>query len=650
MRRRQLWQYHSCAIVALSILGSAAVAADSPLVLSVVVEPAAEGARVSYGCGDAPIAVSAEGNPAGLEVQLKGKPWQGLRFATVKQVDKGWMLGPATVNSLAITLTLKQIAPNLIERSIHVEAAEPTPFRLRWSAAPSHPDGTYCSWMSDLGGPTVLDTMGGVPEYRDVHGETFPVAMWWNGELVLGVLADSPGKWENRCVVDVNPVANRISVATGDGSDLHDLKIVHDAGGGYSCKFDGWQQVKPSHPREFSSWLFVERAKSRYDTRLAAHLALANAKGWNGSALEAMLRNTSYLLLRRNLMRSESKHIFISGIGYGWKQWGTDAFYLAIGLGDPQLLGEAYRGLFETRLTYEDNAQYYLIWSALVKRAGGEFNESLMKVAYDFVRKHEQNGLYIPPPLKNAPNPRAFRTYHDLLEYDDDDSPTSNQGFHCGALMAAQELELGATDADIDRAIAGFQSLFNTDRGFFPTSRKQRDTLGGDALYGETLTYAVFGRKLATDEQVRKHLARSFRVASPYGFRVISQADGTLLPGHGGSYVFGGSWFMCDHATLLSGLIHGLPASEIDQRLIDRVMLEIRHYPAFNESINTVNGEPHGHILYSSNSGYAWIRPEVRKRIGISGPDRVATAIDERLGVVRQDGSLRLTGRTAETR
>jgi energy-coupling factor transporter ATP-binding protein EcfA2 len=93
-----------------------------------------------------------------------------------------------------------------------------------------------------------------------------------------------------------------------------------------------------------------------------------------------------------------------------------------------------------------------------------------------------------------------------------------------------------ARKADIERAIAGYRSLFNRERGFMPTSRKLRDTLGQDTLYGATLTYAVFGRKLLADEQVLTHHRTSERVKTPYGLRVISQADGSLLPGHSGVY------------------------------------------------------------------------------------------------------------------
>ena len=229
-----------------------------------------------------------------------------------------------------------------------------------------------------------------------------------------------------------------------------------------------------------------------------------------------------------------------------------------------------------------------------------------------------------------------------MLLYDDDDCPTSNQGFHCGALLAAQELGFDVTDQDIERAIAAYRSLFNAERGFMPTSRKQRDTLGQDTLYGATLTYAVFGRKLLTDDQVLTHFRTSEKVKTPYGLRVISQADGSLLPGHSGVYCYGGSWFLNDAANYLLAGVHGLPAAEVDALLVERIAREIVHVPAFNESISTVTGQPHGHILYSWNSGYWWLRKEIRRRLGQTGPDPVGAAIDARLGVVRENGVLRL--------
>ena len=48
----------------------------------------------------------------------------------------------------------------------------------------------------------------------------------------------------------------------------------------------------------------------------------------------------------------------------------------------------------------------------------------------------------------------------DILQYDDDDAPASNQGFHCGALMAAKELGLPITEKEIERAITAYQRMF----------------------------------------------------------------------------------------------------------------------------------------------------------------------------------------------
>jgi hypothetical protein len=58
-----------------------------------------------------------------------------------------------------------------------------------------------------------------------------------------------------------------------------------------------------------------------------------------------------------------------------------------------------------------------------------------------------------------------------------------------------------------------------------------------------------------------------------------------------------------------------------------------------------VDGHPHGHILYSWNSGFWWLRREIRRRHGQNGEDSVAKAIDARLGVVRERGFLRLVPR-----
>ena len=129
---------------------------------------------------------------------------------------------------------------------------------------------------------------------------------------------------------------------------------------------------------------------------------------------------------------------------------------------------------------------------------------------------------------------------------------------------------------------------------------------------------------------------------SPYGLRVISAADGSLLPGHNGSYCYGGSWFFCDSGNYLLAGVHGLPAAEVDARLIERIKLELASNPAFHEDINTVTGQPHGNTPYADYSVYTWLRQQIRGRLNQTGPDLVGAAINTRLGVVRENGILRL--------
>jgi Tol biopolymer transport system component len=599
---------------------------------------------VEYHSGGTLVGPSTKAAPAGVEVLLPSAEAKPVVFRAKAEHDGVIELGPARMGALTLRLRLVQKTPSLVERTLEVRADGAQRFSV-WFPLDVTWEGEFASFSGPVKARTLCDTVRG-----SARTETFPVAMVRASGKVLGLAADSPGLWENRCRVLLDPPAHRLAVLAGDGRDPYPLilKPPEDARDTYQYQMDGWQSLAAGETRSFTTWVFASPARNHYEAQVAAHLAVANGKGWNSCALEAILRNTSLYLLRRNLARDandqprDGRYIFISGPGYGWKQWVSDGFYTALGLDDPEKTIESNRAVFWTRMDYEDNAHYYLIWAVLMKRAGGSVNEPLVRKAYEFLRHYEKDGLYIPPSLPGSPNPKGWKTYHDVLPYDEDDSPSSDQGFQCGALLAAKELGLAVTDQDIERATAAYRSLFNTDLGFMPTSRKLRDTLGQDTLYGATLTYAVFGKKLLTDEQVLTHVRTSEKVKTPYGLRVISKADGSLLPGHSGVYCYGGSWFLNDAANYLLAGAHGLPAAEVDTLLTERIEREIAQVPAFNESISTVDGHPHGHILYSWNSGYWWLRRQVRQRLGQTEPDPVGAAIDTRLSVVRENGTLRL--------
>jgi hypothetical protein len=260
--------------------------------------------------------------------------------------------------------------------------------------------------------------------------------------------------------------------------------------------------------------------------------------------------------------------------------------------------------------------------------------------AYRFMRANDRDGLFQPPRLK--PDHKGFRTYHDMLEYEDGDTPSSNQGFHCGALLAARELGYEISDAEIERAKEGYRRMFNAAGGYMQTSLMQPEHIGQDSLYGEVLTYATFGEKLLPDDIVRTHLETTMKIQSPYGMRVISKANGELLDGHSGVYVFGGSWYLNDSANYLCGLIHGMDPQWVEDQMLWRLERELAVMPAFHESISTVDGHPHGHHLYSWNSGFYWLRREVRRHLGMPEADPLDARLDHRLGVRKYNGRLEL--------
>jgi hypothetical protein len=207
--------------------------------------------------------------------------------------------------------------------------------------------------------------------------------------------------------------------------------------------------------------------------------------------------------------------------------------------------------------------------------------------------------------------------------------------------MAARELSLGSDESAIARACHAYADMFNTAGGYFPSSVMRPEVFGGDALYGEAVTFAAFGRKSLPDDLVLRHCRHAMKIQSPYGIRVVCKANGDLLeadqygagnphalpPERAGGYVQGGSWFFCDAGTWLSGLVHGLDRETVDSLLIRRIRQELTHVPAFNESINTRTGEPVGNILYSANSVYLWLRARIRERLGTTGPDPVDAAV-----------------------
>jgi hypothetical protein len=575
-------------------------------------------------------------------LEMPGMEPRALQPASRRDAAGRNMLIFSPADSISIRQIVSRVGEHLLRRSFEVYARRDAAFNLSIDYDFSQADSFY-SWRRNETSTVDLIQDTGELDRTRADSQLFPFAGVVASGVLTGVLGDCPGFWENRSQQRIDTARRRISLRTGDGSGSRLVtKIWGDTSGFYRGEVDGWQHMRSGETRTFDTWIFQQPVRDLYDVRLAAHRALAAAKGWNDSALTAILRNNAYLQVRRNLLRDESRYILISGVNYGWKQWASDVFLAGLGLGDQEVLAEAVRGLFWERLNYEDNAQYYLIASALMARSGYRPNFALCNRCFEFMRDHEKDGAYIPPRSQDPTNGLGWKTYMDLFYYADGDSPVSNQGFQCGALLAAAELRLGATEMDFTAACRAYARAFNARGGYFPTSMIRPEVFGGDALYGEAITFAVFGRKSLPDNLVLKHCQHAQSIQTPFGIRVVSKANGELLeadqygPGnpHGlppekaGAYVQGGSWFFCDAGTWLSGLVHGLKPELVDSLLIRRIQAELAYSPSFSESIHTRTGQPHGNIVYGANAVYLWLREMIRKRLGQKGSDPVAAAID----------------------
>jgi hypothetical protein len=484
--------------------------------------------------GAAPaLATEAAGDPlwrlAASEVtlELAGQEPRTLAAVNGKEADGGLTVQYGDVEKLSIRESRRACGAGVLERTFEVYAEKDTAFNLEFAYEFPQAEAFY-SWRAQEKAPVrlVQDTME--LSRTKMPGQLFPFAAALSGDTLYGALGDTPGFWENRSEQVIDPVKRHLALRTGDGSAARRISTMWgDNSGFYNGGFDGWQHIRAGQTRRFVTWLFQAPARDLYAVRLASHRALAAGKGWNDSDLTAILRNNAYLQVRRNLLRPESRYILISGVNYGWKQWSSDAAMAGLGLEDREVLAEAARGLFWRRLNYEDNAQYYLILSALMARDGYHPARALCRRALEFLRDHESDSAYVPPSFEG--HGLGWKSYMDLFHYADGDCPLSNQGFHCGALLAAAELRLGAGEADFTRACRAYARAFHGQGGYFPSSVMHQEVFGGDALYGATLTFAAFGRKCLPDELVLRHCRHAMKIQTRYGLRVFSKANGDLL-------------------------------------------------------------------------------------------------------------------------
>ena len=346
-----------------------AIAAVAEAEMRPVALPSPKGVHVEIRDGRRVIFAPIDGQSCLMVTQPTGTT--GVCYRESATRDGALHLAGGSAPGLVVIEVYRNLSPELIERAVTVTATSDQRYYLElgWKDAVG---GQFYSFLGPEKATKSYSPSCSGPEFADHSSQTFPFLGSRADQTLYGILGDSPGMWENRSFMQFKVEERQLSLANGDGSARRTIAIPHevDATSVYRASFDGWQHIELGQSQTWKTWIFCSPVRSLYDVQLAAHLALGNAKGYSSSALEAILRNTSYLLLRRNLLRPESDFLFISGVGYGWKQWVSDGFWMSRGLDDARFDAEARAAVFFERLDYEDNAQYYLIWSAIVRRAG----------------------------------------------------------------------------------------------------------------------------------------------------------------------------------------------------------------------------------------------------------------------------------------
>ena len=174
---------------------------------------------VEYRSGTELVGRSTDAAPAGVELLLPDAGAAPVPFQTKTEREGIIELGPARVGTLTLRWRITQKSPSLVERTLEVTAETAQRFAVTFPLDVVL-DGEFASFTGPEQARTLYDTVRG-----SAKTETFPVAMVRTSKSVFGVVADSPGLWENRCQVLLDPPGHRLAVLTGDGRAPYPLII-----------------------------------------------------------------------------------------------------------------------------------------------------------------------------------------------------------------------------------------------------------------------------------------------------------------------------------------------------------------------------------------------------------------------------------------
>jgi len=176
---------------------------------------------IEYRSGDALIFNSSPSVPVGVELRRPGLALAPVLFSTKRLTGDVIELGPTKMGSLSFRFRIVRKTPSLVERTLEVTAESAQQFALSFPLETAVA-GEFASFSGPEKARTFYDTVRG-----STKTETFPVVMLRTSREVFGLIADSPGLWENRCQILIDPPARLLTALTGDGRDPYPLSSNH---------------------------------------------------------------------------------------------------------------------------------------------------------------------------------------------------------------------------------------------------------------------------------------------------------------------------------------------------------------------------------------------------------------------------------------
>lgn len=455
---------------------------------------------------------------------------------------------------------------------------------------------------------------------------------------ITWVVGDAAAHAANFTTQEFDPTRGRVAVCSGDAGEQPGFQ-------GLPMQ-SFYHEVTEAAPHRMQAVLLGTSAGAIAASRL--HLYEAIAERWSSRPLtglfDAMCFGSNYMHLRHNETGYSDLWV-VPGIEYCNKQYTRDAFWQSM-IFPLELDQQCYDAVYPVRYRYAENAALYLLWSMRIANAGGQVNEERAADALSWLETHTRDGVFHPPSAKEGQ--MDFRSWYDLVSFEDDDCIAYNQGLFAASLQAADVLGLSASTS-VEDARAVYRGLYDEEKGFLPLSRR-KELLCVDALAGDLLARLLFGESLLPAEHVHAHFARLRRHAwTDYGFKVTCLPDGRYAPAdaygaggmlqsafqdadNAGSYQWGGSWCLYDMLCILDAVAQGVEGA-VDVAT-ERMRIEFRLGGAYHEHINTRTGEP-------DKPGQGWNAcvPALWRRLMKAGlaDDRLFRALDETLrGICRE--------------